>query len=204
MPILITTNSGVNPGLKSRIAVRFPFIDMARVAPHLAIHGRISVQPDGIHADQPIAKTRIFAAQLAALGVHEIRITPDVIALYLLTKIAQTKELPSWETVTVVDIATNEGIIAYATNEQLGIDDLLVAINQAPKSIKTTIFSHLLSKDRIALIVRHDTINKALLVPELISAEREVAISRLIALLPEAPRTRGFRYIAALRLLGYE
>lgn len=202
MAALIAINGAKKPGILKRAAKLFPFRGRKRVTPHLNRNREIFVARDGILSGGRVNRTRIYAAQLAALGIEQISIAENTSARSLLDRIAREKAIPQSEAVTVADISTPEGQVAYVLHPLSNPFESTMIFNKADKGVRETIFNELSSEKRVRYVTGSFITYKLDLIALLTREEVTSAAEQMVKKLDNTWQSYGRDYITILKWLG--
>ncbi len=211
MAVLIVTNSAKRVRPFSKLAKYFEFRGGKRVAPYFDKRRTIFTHPEGVSSktskeDQVtqnwIKRSRIYSAQLAALQIEEIRISPEEDAFLLLDLIALAKALPPAKDIIVADLATKDGKVAYAVSPLTTLEDSKRIFNNAGKEARRKIFSQISSQERVKYTLDLGIYPKDDVIDLLRKEEKEECAKKAVEKLKATSEKSGYNYVYLLHLLG--
>jgi hypothetical protein len=203
MSVLIAINSTKKVGILPKIAKLFPFRGVKKVTRPLSQNGNIFVEKGRILSKgRPIPWTRFHAAQLRALQIEQINISENANARSLLDRMAKEKAIPESDLITVADLSTREGRIAYVLHPQSHPYTRTRIFNRAVREIREEIFNQLPSKDRIGYVLGTSIYFKGDLIPLLTPEEKDQATKQVVEKLDKTAEEHGKDHIKMLTWLG--
>jgi|GEM_PF-3318964 len=202
MAALIAINGAKKPGILKRAAKLLPFRGRKKVTPYLAQNREIFVARGGIFSEGRVKRTRIYAAQLAALKIQQISVAENTNARSLLDRIAREKSVPQSEAVTVADISTPAGQIAYVLHPLSNPFESTTIFNRADKEVREEIFNRLPSDKKIRYVTGSFINYKIDIIALLTPQEKAKAVEQMVKKLDNTWESYGKYYITVLTWLG--
>ena len=203
MSILIAINSTNKVGILPRIAKLLPFRGRKKVNRPLSQNGNIFVEKGRILSKgRPIPRTRLHAAQLRALQIQEINVSKNAKVRSLLDRMAKGKAIPESDLITVADLSTREGQIAYVLHPQSHPYTRTRIFNRAVRDMREEIFGQLSSQERIGYVLGTSIHFKGDLISLLTPAEKDQAAKEVVEKLDKTSEKKGKDLIKMLTWLG--